>query len=146
MKIFDELVKDHETQRALADQILETHGDSAERKQLWENLKKELTAHEQSEERHFYIPLMQVDKSQEQARHSVAEHNEMDELVDKLDDTDMSASAWLIYFKDLHEMINHHLDEEEEDVFDLAKKVLNDREIEQLGREYRQLMEEKKKS
>ncbi|MCK9270368.1 MAG: hemerythrin domain-containing protein [Bacteroidales bacterium] len=146
MKIFDELVKDHETQRTIADQILETQGDSTERKQLWVNLKKELTAHEESEERHFYIPLMQVDKSQEQARHSVAEHNEMDELVDKLDETDMSTSAWLIYFRDLHEKINHHLDEEEEVVFDLAKKVLNDQEIERLGREYRQMMQEKKKS
>jgi hemerythrin-like domain-containing protein len=145
MKIFDELVKDHETQRTIADQILQTQGDSTKRKQLWETLKKELTAHEESEERNFYIPLMQVDQSQEQARHSVAEHNEMDELVDKLDETDMSTSAWLIYFKDLHEKINHHLDEEEEEVFDLAKKVLNDQEIERLGREYRKMMQEKKK-
>ncbi|HZK07688.1 MAG TPA: hemerythrin domain-containing protein [Bacteroidales bacterium] len=144
MKIFDELVKDHKTQRTLADQLLETHGESPERKKLYKELKKELKIHEQSEERYFYIPLMEVDKSQEQARHSVAEHHEIDELVEKIDETEMSSSAWLAHFKELHELVNHHLDEEEEEVFPLAKKVLNDKEIESLGREYRKMMEEKK--
>ena len=144
MKIFDELVMDHRTQRTLADQLLETQGESLERNKLYKQLKEELKAHEISEERYFYIPLMEVDKSQEQARHSVAEHHEIDELIEKLDETDMSASAWLIHFKELHKLVNHHLNEEEDEVFTLAKKVLSEKEMERLGREYRKLMEEKK--
>jgi hypothetical protein len=144
MKIFDELIKDHRTQRRLADELLETQGASTERKKLYKQLKEELKAHEVSEERYFYIPLMEVDKSQEQARHSVAEHHEIDELVEKLDDTDMTASAWLIHFRELHKLVNHHLNEEEDEVFTLAKKVLTEKEMEHLGSEYRKLMEQKK--
>ncbi len=80
--------------------MLKTEGESTERKSVWKKLKIELQAHEAAEERNFfYNPMIEHDKSQEQARHSIAEHHEIDELIKKLDETDMSSSAWLAHFK-----------------------------------------------
>ena len=123
--IFEALRADHDIQRAMADELLETTGASDERRDGFAQLVIELKAHAASEERHFYVPLMQDDLTQDKARHSVAEHHELDELVEKLTDYDLGASQWLVTYRELHHMVHHHLDEEEQEVFQLAGKALS---------------------
>ena len=124
--IFEALRSDHEIQRDLVDRLVETTGDSDERKSVFERLKVELEAHAIAEERCFYVPLMQDDLTQEKARHSVSEHHEIDELVQKLVEYDRTASAWLTTAEELHHKVHHHLDEEEQEVFQLAGKALSE--------------------
>lgn len=141
MTIFEALRNDHETQRTLADQLVKTSGDSDGRRELYERLKRELVAHAAAEERHFYVPLMEHDDTQEKARHSVAEHHELDEFMEQLDEYDMSAPAWLQTARDMAERLTHHLDEEEQEVFQMAGKVLDDGQKDELAREYDAEME-----
>lgn len=124
--IFEALRADHAIQRELADRLVETTGASDERKELFASLRTELKAHAVAEERHFYIPLMEVDLTQEKARHSIAEHHDMDELIEQLEDYEIDASQWLVTAKELHHKVHHHLDEEEQEVFQLAGKALSD--------------------
>lgn len=142
MKIFDELKEDHKTQRSLANMILRTEGETDERKSLFKQLKEALEHHANAEERHFYNPMMEHDQSQEKARHSVAEHHDIDEMIEKLEETDMSSSAWLTYFRQLRELVFHHLDEEENEVFQVAGKVLSENQKQELGLKYRKMMTE----
>ena len=79
MTIFDAIRADHETQRTLIDILVDTTGDSEGRNEIFAKLEVELEAHAGAEERHFYVPLMEVDMTQDQARHSVAEHKELDD-------------------------------------------------------------------
>lgn len=124
--IFEALRADHAIQRDLADRLVETTGASDERRTLFDRLRTELHAHAAAEERHFYIPLMQDDLTQEKARHSIAEHHDLDELVEQLEVYEMGASQWLVTAKALHHKVHHHLDEEEQEVFQLAGKALAD--------------------
>ncbi|MGJ8684699.1 MAG: hemerythrin domain-containing protein [Nonlabens sp.] len=142
MNIFEALRKDHDVQRDLIDKLLKTSGDTEERKELFDKLKTELVTHEDAEERYFYIPLIEVDMTQERARHSIAEHHEIDELVEKMEETDRSSSAWLTYMKELAHQVEHHLEEEEQEIFQLAGKVLNEKEKETLAGEYQKHMKE----
>ncbi|GAK99619.1 hypothetical protein JCM19314_3664 [Nonlabens ulvanivorans] len=142
MNIFEALRKDHEIQRDLCDQLVHTSGDTALRKNMFNKLKHELAIHADAEERHFYVPLIESDLTQEKARHSIAEHHEMDELVEKLEETDMDSSAWLKYMKELAHQVEHHLDEEEQEVFQLAGKALNEKEKSNLARDYQEFMEQ----
>jgi len=136
MKIFKSIEQDHHIQRQLVDQLVETSGDSTEREQLFEDLKQELSAHADAEERYFYVPLIKLDSTQDSARHAIAEHHEIDELVKQLDQTDNSSSAWLKYAKDLAHKVKHHLAEEEQDYFPVAQKILSNDRAQQLGDEY----------
>jgi len=136
MNIFEALRQEHEIQRDLVKKLVETHGDTQERKKIFTQLKHELKIHADAEERHFYVPLIKKDLTQEKARHSVAEHHEMDELVEQLEDTKMSASNWLKIAKDLEHKVNHHLDEEEHEVFQMAGKVLTDKQKITLADDY----------
>ena len=143
MNIFEELRKDHETQRDLIARLVETTGDSDDRDKIFEQLAKELEAHAAAEERYFYVPLMESDLTQDKARHSVAEHKELDDFVEDLEGYDRTAPAWLQTARDLEHRLTHHLDEEEQEVFQLADKALTDTQKTELASDYRHMMEEK---
>ena len=136
MNIFEALRISHVTQRTLADQLIQTEGDSPERASIYSELKLELAAHAAAEERFFYVPLIAHDMTQEPSRHGIAEHHQMDKLIEQLDDTDRSSPAWLVAAKALHHKIYHHLEDEEKSVFQLAGKVLSEAEKLSLAKGY----------
>ncbi len=141
MKIFEAIRKDHDKQRALLKVILDTKGDSALRSEFYSQLKEELEQHAVAEERHFYAPLMQEDKTVGMSRHGVAEHHEIDEIIAELDVIDMSSPKWIARFKQLNDKVRHHLEEEEKEFFQQAGKALSEKEKEDLAHEYVQEME-----
>jgi len=141
MTIFESIRKDHDTQRYLLEKLVKTSGDSNERDVLYKQLKNELNIHAEAEERHFYKPLISNDMMQEKARHGIAEHHEIDELLEQLDDTDYSSSAWLKIAKDLKEKVEHHLEDEEHTFFQLAGKVFNEQQKTALAKDYRSYMD-----
>ncbi len=142
--VFEALREDHETQRELVGLLVETEGDSEDRADLFARLRRELEAHADAEERYFYVPLLEHDLTQDKARHSVAEHKELDDHLEELEATDRSSSAWLATAKTLAERLVHHLDEEEHEVFQLAGKALTDHAKRDLAGEYRREMERRR--
>lgn len=126
MTIFEALRESHDKQRTLLDLLVKTQGDSDGRDELFSRLRAELEHHAGAEERALYVPMMEHDMTQEKARHSVAEHHEIDELIETLQQTDYSSPAWLATARRLQEMVTHHLDEEEQEVFQLAGRVFDD--------------------
>jgi len=140
MNIFEALRHDHDKQRELVDALIQTHGETDKRHTLMDELKTELEQHAKFEERYFYNPLMFEDLTHVKARHSVAEHHEIDELIEQLEDTEMSSSAWLVTAKKLHHLVHHHLSEEEHEVFQLAGKALTEGQKQSLAKQYNDAM------
>ena len=93
--IFEALRESHERQRVLYGALTDTSGDTPERRDLFDQLKKELAAHAQAEDRHFYVPLMAHDAGIDLSRHAISEHHQIDELVESLEETEPSSPAWL---------------------------------------------------
>lgn len=144
MTIFESLRADHDTQRTLIDLVVKTTGESDDRQELWGRLKRELEAHAGAEERYFYVPLMEHDLTQDKARHSVAEHKELDDFAEQLESYDMSGSQWLQTAEQLQHRLIHHLDEEEREVFQVAGKALGDAEKTSLADDYEADMERRR--
>ena len=136
MNIFEALRESHEQQRNLAERLIQTSGHTQEREDLFKQLKNELYAHSVAEDRYLYIPLMFDDVGLDITRHALSEHHEMDELVEKLEETDMSNPGWLATAKQLSKKVHHHLKEEEHKFFQQAGKILEDDEKEKLGKKY----------
>src|SRR5690606_8336131 len=126
----------HELQRDLAARILETSGDTPERAELFKNYKTVLTAHATAEERHFYIPIMGDDTGVDVARHGIAEHHEIDELIEQVEKSDPSSPSWLATAKKLADKVEHHLDEEEQRFFQMAGKILSEKQKTALVKPY----------
>jgi hypothetical protein len=136
VNIFEALRESHERQRTYAKALIRTSGDTPERVDAYKQLKSELQAHETAEERHFYIPLMEFDNGVDLSRHAISEHHEMDEMMEELDGTEMSSPAWLATAKKLSEKVHHHLEEEEQKFFQMAGKLLDDKQKESLATQY----------
>lgn len=126
-RIFEDLKSDHDKHREMLEKIAETHGDSEERRTLFEALRTELQAHAAAEEESLYAIMLGCPDLRDEARHSVAEHKEIDDLLGELCDTDMSSGAWLTKFKEMRHRYLHHIDEEEDEMFPKAAEGLSSR-------------------
>lgn len=142
MDIYERLKADHETQKDLAAKLAETSGDTDERRELFEALRSEAEAHAAAEEQTFYAALIATPEGQEKARHSVSEHKEAADHLGELSEVDMASPAWLPKLKQLREELEHHIEEEEGEVFRLARKLWDEARAEQLASEF----EDRKKS
>jgi len=136
VNIFEALRENHELQRDLGARLLETSGDTPERTNLFKNYKTVLAAHAIAEERHFYIPIMDNNSGVEAARHAIAEHHEIDELIEQVEKTDPSSPAWLALAKKLAHQVEHHLEEEEQRFFQMAGKILDEKQKTALVKPY----------
>ncbi|MBI2769620.1 MAG: hemerythrin domain-containing protein [Burkholderiales bacterium] len=136
MNIFEALRVSHETQRALAAQLLASSPDGPERHKIFLDLKRELKAHETAEERCFYVPLFEHDSTVNASRHAIHEHHQMDEMVEDLEGQELNAPGWMAGAKKLCEKVEHHLKEEENKFFQEAGKVLTEAQKTSLAKEY----------
>ncbi len=124
--IFGALVADHDKHRALLDQLEATSGASAERVTLFEELTKEIKGHAAAEEQSLWSTVLRKPEITEDGRHAVAEHHEMDELLNDLAATDMATGGWLTKFQTVKEVYLHHIKEEEGELFPDVEKHLDD--------------------
>ncbi|MDB5944726.1 MAG: hemerythrin [Ramlibacter sp.] len=136
MNIFEALRVSHETQRALYTRLLATEGDKPMRQHVFTELKRELLAHETAEERCFYVPLFAHDATVDASRHAIAEHHQMDEMVEDMEGMEPESQAWMEAAKKLADKIEHHLTEEERKFFQEAGKVLTEEQKISLAKDY----------
>jgi Hemerythrin HHE cation binding domain len=136
MNIFEALRVSHETQREISARLLANLEDAAQRQQAFEELKRELVAHETAEERCFYVPLFEHDETVDAARHAIAEHHEMDEMVEDLEEMEPGSAAWREGATKLCDKIEHHLTEEERKFFQEAGRVLTEAQKVSLAKDY----------
>jgi len=138
MDIFDELLQSHALQRSICRRLLAEIGNTQERCGIFDELKTELAAHETAEERAFYVPLLEHDETVDAARHGIAEHHEMDEMVEGIEKLDQGSAEWLELMGKLIHRLEHHLKEEEEKFFPQAREVLSRHEQQDLGEPYQE--------
>lgn len=133
-RIFADLKADHDRHRKLLAKLADTSGDSAERRDLFEAFRIEVSAHAAAEEESLYACMLANPDLRDDARHSVAEHKEIDDFLGELVETDMSSSAWLTKFREMRHRYEHHIDEEEQEMFPAAAKDLPHAEQDRLAR------------
>ncbi|MGN6375021.1 MAG: hemerythrin domain-containing protein [Sphingomonas sp.] len=132
-RIFEDLKRDHDRHRKLLAELSETSGDSPERRELFEKLRLDIAAHAAAEEESLYAAMLAQPDLRDDARHSVSEHKEIDDYLADLTKTDMASGAWLTKFKEMRHRYEHHIDEEEEEMFPAAADGLSDAEEKRLA-------------
>lgn len=89
------------------------------RKVLLGKLKPALSAHARAEEKEVYETLLSVrsQESHDYGNEGFVEHSLVDELLKRLDKGVGDTDAWKAEAKVLYELLQHHIDEEQRDVF-----------------------------
>jgi hemerythrin superfamily protein len=114
--IFARLIEDHQLHRELFAQLGDASG-AAERTGLLERLTIELKGHAAAEEQALYSTMLRKPETTDETRHSVAEHKEIEDLLNDLAAADTSSDEWTAKFEHLRHRYTHHIDEEEEENF-----------------------------
>ncbi|QYX57805.1 hemerythrin domain-containing protein [Roseovarius sp. SCSIO 43702] len=140
--IYTAIKSDHDRHRDLIATIEDTSGDSDTRRKAWKEFYEDVKAHGAAEEETFYSKLISKTWGQDSARHSVHEHQQIDDLLEELNGMDMAEGAWLQKFKKLSHDYHHHIDEEEDEVFARAREVIPESEIKGYGDRFRKRKEE----
>jgi len=136
--IYDELRASHARQRRLCSSMVRTLAKNAsKRAALFRELRIELAAHAAAEERYLYVPMMMHDMGLNSARHALAEHHDMDELVEDLGALEPAGQAWSTKASELAHKVRHHLKEEETKFFQISGKLLSDTRKLRLAQQYR---------
>lgn len=123
-RIFEDLKRDHDKHRELLEKLSETDSGD-ERRDLFEELRKELQAHAAAEEESLYSTMLGNPDLRDEARHSVSEHKEIDDKLGELLEADENSDAWEETFGELRHRYLHHIDEEEEEMFPKADEELS---------------------
>jgi hypothetical protein len=111
------------------------------REELFNKIKTEMEVHEAIEEEIFYPALVDHEKAREVVLEGYEEHHLVDEIIGEMEPLDYEDEQWTAKFTVMKENIEHHIEEEEGDMFKKARQILSDDELEELGRR----MEERKR-
>jgi hypothetical protein len=134
MDAMELLKNDHEQVKKILEEIDSTteRGVKA-RAELFTKFKSEMTIHERIEEEIFYPRLTEQAKTKEIALEGFEEHHVVDMVMAELDDVPFDDETWSAKFTVMKENIEHHVEEEEGEMFKLARQALETDELEELG-------------
>jgi hemerythrin-like domain-containing protein len=128
------LKADHDKVKRLLNQLEPTTERGVKtRAELFATLKGELTVHEVIEEEIFYPALKGHPKAKDIVLEGYQEHHVVDLLMGELEDLDVADESWGAKAMVMKENIEHHIDEEEGEMFPKARQVFDRQELEALG-------------
>ncbi len=137
------LKADHRKVKGLFHQFAVTR-TNARRHKLLDEILMELTIHTTIEERHLYPVLAQQDD--DAAKEAVEEHHVVKLVIAELEGYDGTEDNIKAKVKVLSELVGHHIEEEEQELFPELKKAGVDLKVigEKLQQEKQKLMRESK--
>jgi hemerythrin superfamily protein len=103
------------------------------RAELFATIKGELTVHEIIEEEIFYPALKSHPKAKDIVLEGYEEHHVVDLLMSELESLDVADETWGAKAVVMKENIEHHIEEEEGEMFKQARAVFERAELDDLG-------------
>jgi len=134
MNAFTVLKADHKKVAGILEKIdATTERGVKTREELFTQLKSELDLHAHIEETILYPVLEKADETHDITLEAFEEHRLVKQLLGELESMDKGDEQWTARFTVLKENIEHHVEEEEGEMFKKARKVLSEEEAEDLG-------------
>ena len=137
------LEEDHrKVKKMLAELESTTERGVKTREELFTKVKQELVVHEAIEEEIFYPALKEHPKTKEIALEGYEEHHVVDTVMAEIEGVAYDDEKWGAKFKVMKENLEHHIEEEEGEMFKQAKQVFDEDELAQLGEDMEARKEE----
>jgi len=128
------LKEDHQKVKKLLSELESTTERGVKtREELFTKVKQELVVHEAIEEEIFYPALKQHPKNKEITLEAYEEHHVVNTVLAEIEGVAHDDEKWGAKFKVMKENLEHHIEEEEGEMFKQAKQVFDEEELAQLG-------------
>ena len=128
------LKDDHDKMRRLLNDLESTTERGVKtREELFSKIKGELTIHEIIEEEIFYPALKEHPRAKEIVLEGYEEHHVVDTVMAELEGLPVDDETWGAKATVMKENVEHHMEEEEGEMFRKARQVFERDELEELG-------------
>jgi hemerythrin-like domain-containing protein len=128
------LKDDHDKVKKMLEELdATTERAEKTRTELFEKLKRDLTIHETIEEEILYPALKEFSKTRDITLEAYEEHHVVDQIVGELEATPVSDETWGAKLTVMKENLEHHIEEEEGDMFKKARQVMDRADLDELG-------------
>jgi hypothetical protein len=131
MDAFELLKADHKKVADLFERLESATGKA--KLDVFNQIKGELELHTHIEEKIFYPALEKPEETHDLTLEAYEEHKVVKTLLAELAGAKVADDEWQAKAKVLRENVEHHIEEEENELFDKADDALSDEEIEDLG-------------
>ena len=137
--IYSTLKKEHKEVKEMFEQILD---DKKPSMKIFNQIMAALQPHMSGEEKYLYPAIKKADESNEEnafiVNEGLEEHKWAKMLAAEICIMDENDEMWIPKVKVLSDMIDHHVEEEEGEVFKAAKKVLSKDQQEEILKNFEQ--------
>ena len=134
MNAYDLLKEDHKRVAGIFEKLEPTTERALKtREELFDKLNSELEVHAAVEEQILYPALKEAAETRDITFEAFEEHRIVKELLKELSTTPKDSEEWTAKLTVLKENVEHHVEEEEGEMFKKARKVLTDQQAEDLG-------------
>ena len=145
MNALNLLKQDHETVAQLLEKIDQTTERGVKtREELFTRLKTELDVHSKIEETIFYPALENEEETRDITLEAFEEHRLVKQLLSELEGMAKDDEQWTARFTVLKENVEHHVEEEEGEMFPKVRKILSSGDLETLGARLEQAKKQEK--
>ena len=128
------LKNDHDAMKKLLTELESTTERGVKtRQELFARIKADLTVHEIIEEEIFYPALKEHPRAKDIVLEAYEEHNVVDTVIGEMENTPFDDETWGAKAKVMQENVEHHMQEEEGEMFEKARQVFDRQELEELG-------------
>jgi hemerythrin-like domain-containing protein len=132
-EFLETLEKEHVEVQEILEKLKNTSGKAVKSKEdLFMKLKQELIPHMKGEEKHFYPLLLKKKEGKEIGLEAMEEHHVAEMILKELDSLSKSDETWNAKISVFSEIVKHHIEEEEEEVFEKAKDLLSEDELSEI--------------
>jgi hemerythrin-like domain-containing protein len=133
------LKQDHQKVRELLGQLEETtEKATGKREKLLATIEQELAIHTRIEEEIFYPAFREAARKKDDAKlyyEAVEEHHVVDLVLPEIKGADVESDEFAAKAKVLKDLVEHHAEEEETEMFPRARKLMDREELLRLGEE-----------
>lgn len=131
MDAFQLLKEDHRKVEQLFSQLERASGKA--KLDVFKQIKTELELHTHVEEKVFYPALEEPEQTHDLTLEAYEEHAVVKKLLKELSRAKTANDEWEAQAKVLQENVEHHVEEEENELFKKADKALSQEELEELS-------------
>ena len=142
MDIYSLIKKDHQEVANLFRRLKAAEGFSETSEQLFAQLREELELHAHAEERVWYPALREAEGTQELVEEALDAHELVQEFLDELAASRMDDEAWNEKLEVLDEHVEDHIEEEEGDIFDVARQLFSVEQAAELAQRWQMAKQE----
>lgn len=106
--------------------------------ECFQEIYKALNLHARTEELAFYPALREYEETEQYVEDAEEEHDEVSVMLEEIKAIKPNEPEFLEKISELQEAVQHHVEEEESEIFNAVRECMSDKQLTELGKEFQE--------